>query len=109
MFKVDPSGTETVLHTFLGAPDGSFPYAGMVLDGAGNLYGTTMYGGAGGHGTVFEIDASGGEMILHDFAGGSADGAFPEAVLLLDSQGNIYGTTYEGGPFNKGTVFEIKK
>src|SRR5579864_3881877 len=64
VFRLDPSGKETVLHSFSG-PDGAAPYAGLTRDAAGNLYGTTYYGGAGGKGTVFKIDAAGTESVLY--------------------------------------------
>ncbi len=110
VFKVDTTGTETVLHSFGGAGDGWNPTARVVLDSAGNLYGTTAYGGAKGYGTVFKMDAPGNETILHSFAGGS-DGANPNAGLVADTAGNFYGTTQYGGRgcdgHGCGTVFRI--
>jgi uncharacterized repeat protein (TIGR03803 family) len=111
VFKLDASGTETVLHSFGGAPDGSNPTARIILDPAGDLYGTTAFGGAHGHGTVFKVDATtGSETILHSFAGG-ADGANPNAGLVRDAAGNFYGTTQYGGKgcYGRGcgTVFEL--
>ncbi len=108
VFEVSATGTERVLHSFVGGPtDGSNPAAGLVADGAGNLYGTTYGGGASGLGTVFEVSATGAERILHSFAGGAADGANPSARLVIDSAGNLYGTTYGGGASGLGTVFEV--
>ena len=108
VFEVSATGTERVLHSFVGGPtDGSNPAAGLVVDGAGNLYGTTYGGGASGLGTVFEVSATGAERILHSFAGGAADGANPSARLVIDSAGNLYGTTYGGGASGLGTVFEV--
>lgn len=108
LWTVFPSSAETVLHSFAGGTDGSFPAAG-VIDQAGNIYGTTRYGGANGQGTVFKLSQSGGvwtETILYSFAAGN-DGASPAASVVMDSAGNLYGTTRLGGPANVGTVFEL--
>jgi uncharacterized repeat protein (TIGR03803 family) len=91
VFKLGSAGTETVLYRFLGAVDGGIPWAGVLLDAAGNLYGSTNLGGASGYGAVFKVDTSGAETVLHSFAGG-ADGADPETGLIQDSDGNLYGT-----------------
>jgi uncharacterized repeat protein (TIGR03803 family) len=107
VFKLDPSGNETVLYSFTGGDDGAIPFAGVVLGPNGNLYGTTPYGGAAGLGVVFKIDTSGNETVLHAFAGGS-DGAVPFAGVVLGPNGNLYGTTIDGGQTNAGVVFEIK-
>jgi uncharacterized repeat protein (TIGR03803 family) len=96
------------LHSFT-LSDGANPEASLVLDGAGNLYGTTYAGGASSHGTVFTVKTNGsGFTVLHSFAWNSADGGNPRASLVLDGSGNLYGTTYEGGASNLGTVFRIK-
>src|SRR5580698_2725511 len=84
VFKVDTSGTETVLHVFSGAGDGWNPTARLILDSAGNLYGTAGYGGTYGQGTVFKIDSAGNETIVHSFAAGK-DGARPNAGLVFDT------------------------
>ena len=97
--------TETILHNFAGGVDGSYPYAGLVRDASGSLYGTTAYGGAADCGVVFKVTASGQEAILYSFSG--RDGASPWAPLLLDAQGNLFGTTAFGGAFGYGTVFEL--
>jgi uncharacterized repeat protein (TIGR03803 family) len=114
VFKVSPTGTETVLYFFKGGTtDGLGPRAGLVMDSAGNLYGTTEFGGAycvsqGGCGTVFKLSATGTETVLYSFKGGTTDGANPlYGNLLMDSAGNLYGTTSAGGPSNDGTVFKI--
>jgi uncharacterized repeat protein (TIGR03803 family) len=79
-----------------------------VRDSAGNLYGVTLRGGRHGLGTVFKIDATThAETLLHNFAGGADDGAIPCGPLLLDPQGNLFGTTLNGGPNDTGIVFEI--
>lgn len=107
VFKVTPSGTETVLYSFAGGSDGEHPYAGVIQGSDGNFYGTTYQGGANGLGTVFKITPSGIETVLYSFAGGSSDGANPEAGLTQGTDGNFYGNTYLGGASSLGTVFEI--
>jgi len=77
-----------------------------VLDAQGNLYGTTNRGGASYYGTVFKLDTAGKETVLYSFTGG-ADGGYPYAGLVLDAQGNLYGTTYGGGAAGFGTVFKL--
>ena len=110
VFRLDSTGNETVLYSFTGFPDGASPYAGVVQDSAGNLYGTTGAGGAFGYGTVYKLDSSGVETVLHSFNGGT-EGAYPCAGLTLDATGNLYGTANEGGaPGNtgdNGTMFEL--
>jgi uncharacterized repeat protein (TIGR03803 family) len=106
VFKLDTTGTETVLHRFKGL-DGANPQAGLTGDSAGNLYGTTLQGGASGFGVVFKLDTTGTETVLYSFTGG-ADGAAPEAGLIQDSAGNLYGTTYYGGIRNQGVVFMLQ-
>jgi uncharacterized repeat protein (TIGR03803 family) len=112
VFKLTPLGggawAETVLHSFIDDPDGATPISSLVLDSAGNLYGTTEYGGANRLGTIFEWTSAGIEEILYSFKGGATDGNFPQAGLLRDSKGNFYGTTgVAGGSGNDGTVFEL--
>jgi uncharacterized repeat protein (TIGR03803 family) len=135
VFELSPAtgGTwaETVLHSFSGGEDGRTPYAGLAMDAAGNLYGTTYDGGAGasctykiGCGTVFELTRTTGgvwtEKVLHAFGDGTDDGVRPYANLIFDSAGNLYGTTFAGGSFKScsavgvdsghygcGTVFEL--
>jgi len=107
VFKLDSSGTETVLHSFAGNPDGAKPYAGVAMDTLGNLYGTTQRGGVSGRGTVFKISTAGEETVLHSFTGGSSDGANPKAGVILDATGNLYGTTFRGGLAGQGTVFKL--
>ena len=114
VFRVDARGSETVLHSFGGVTaDGRTPYAGLVRDKAGNLYGTTYEGGGigcvDGCGTVFKVDTTGTETVLHSFAGGTTDGCFPYAGLLLDSAGNLYGTTQSCGASNFGMVFRLSQ
>ena len=108
VFKLDTTGKETVLHSFTGGADGATPRAGLVLDSSGNLYGTALQGGppCGPFtcGVVFKIDSTGNYRVLHGFTG--ADGENPEAGLLRDSAGNLYGTTSAGG-FGHGVVFKL--
>ena len=106
VFKISSAGKETVLHSFKGGKDGEYPYASVIRDAAGNLYGTTYGGGASGWGTVFEIDPTGKETVLYSIAG-AADGASPEGGLVQDTAGHLYGTTKYGGAFGAGTVFEL--
>lgn len=100
-----------VLHSFTGGTsDGGNPYAGVIMDSSGNFYGTTIQGGAHGFGTVFELVNSSGsysEKVLYSFAGSNGDGASPYAGLIMDSSGNLYGTTLQGGSSQQGTVFEL--
>ena len=105
------SAREALLYSFKGGSDGSFPEAGVIRDASGNLYGTTYYGGGTGCGgkgcgIVFKLAPDGTETVLHVFQGGT-DGAGPEARLVADASGNLYGTTGAGGAANAGTVFEI--
>lgn len=106
VFKVDQSGNETVLHSFAGQPDGATPLASLVLDAAGNMYGTTSHGGTSNLGTVFKVDSAGTESVLYSFTG-EPDGAGPAADLVLDAAGNLLGTTAEGGIADAGTVFKL--
>ena len=109
VFKLDTIGTETVLHSFTGqpfGPDGAFPRSNLVMDASGNLYGTTLLGGASGVGTVFRLDTNGNLTVLHTFTGG-LDGGYPYAGLVIDAQGNLYGTTAGGGVADRGTVFKL--
>ena len=109
MFKLAPNPdgtwTERVLYSFTGGADGLIPLAGLVFDAAGNLYGTTGYGGADGSGVVFKLapnpDGTWTESVLYSFTG-YADGSIPGAGLIFDPTGNLYGTTTSGGPFSAG-------
>ena len=115
-FKLVPDGEAsqlTVLHDFCArknCSDGGYPLASLTMDGAGNLYGATLYGGghgaATGSGTVFNLNAA---KPLYAFCkrDGCADGALPEGNLILDASGNIFGTTLQGGATGNGTVFEL--
>ncbi len=115
VFELNASNgyAETILHTFAAYPsDGSNPYAGLLIDSSGNLYGTTVSGGACGQGTVFELTASNNyaETLLYSFGGSlcsSSDAAYPYAGLVRDSSGDLFGTTTYGGSSNNGAVFEL--
>lgn len=104
VFKVDTSGNLTVLHAFSGIPDGEEPRLGLLRDRAGNLYGETRAGGGGtqsscsgaGCGTVYKIDSAGEESVLYAFSGLS-DGMDGANGLVMDTKGNLYGITYQGG------------
>ena len=115
--------TEAIVHNFAGSPnDGAVPYAGLVIDKSGNLYGVSYQGGAltlgcpggtiGGCGTVYEFSPTGGEgwteIILHNFQG-DPDGYYPWGGLIINGYGQLYGTTSRGGndAYNAGVVFEI--
>lgn len=97
LFEVSSTGKETKVHNFAGGADGISPNSGLVFDGSGNLYGTTSYGGTFDLGTVFEVTSAGVEKILHSFAFNRKDGTFPNVGVVLDKNGNIYGSTYQGG------------
>jgi uncharacterized repeat protein (TIGR03803 family) len=113
VYKVDQSGHETVLYTFTGGVDGGSPQGGVILDSAGNLYGTAAGGGAFGSGVVFKLDADGHETILYSFTGSGGDGAGPVAGVIQDPAGNLYGTTFIGGLFPEicpagcGVVYKV--
>jgi uncharacterized repeat protein (TIGR03803 family) len=112
VFKLTANDKEKVLYSFTGGVDGAGPWAGLVRDSAGNLYGTTNVGGAYGYGVVFKLTANDKERVLYSFTGG-VDGRWPSAGLVRDSAGNLYGTTFNGGDPNCagglgcGTVFRV--
>jgi uncharacterized repeat protein (TIGR03803 family) len=100
--------TERVIHTFSG-PDGAQPFAGVIFDNKGNLYGTAQLGGDKGFGTVYELSPVGqswGENTLYQFQGGN-DGQGPVGTLTFDISGNLYGTTCAGGSGGGGTIYEL--
>jgi uncharacterized repeat protein (TIGR03803 family) len=113
VFELSPNSssgwTESLLYTFSGGADGSHPYAGLAFDRAGNLYGTTSEGGRD-NGTVFELsphsDGSWSQKVLYSFYNYD-DGAYPTGGLVMDTAGNLYGTTFSGGDYNAGTVFQL--
>lgn len=116
IFKLDTSGNLTVLYAFTGAEnsDGAFPYGALVRDSDGNFYVVTYQGGIVGGcgtewgcGTVFELDASGSPHVLYAVPIAGQNGILPEATLLRDANGNLYGTADFGGINNAGTVFKL--
>jgi len=95
-----------VLHSFTGGADGGNPVAGVISDSAGNLYGTTQKGGPANAGVVYKLDPAGNETVLYSFTGG-VDGGTPDASVIRDPAGNLYGTTYSGGKESTGVVFKL--
>jgi len=111
VFQLTPSGsgwTENVLYTFQGGNDGGAPIGGLIFDSSGNLYGSTFQNGTGGGGTAFELTPQNGKWnfsLLYSFAG--ASGCGPQASLVFDQAGNLYGTTLCDGANGKGSVFKL--
>jgi uncharacterized repeat protein (TIGR03803 family) len=103
VFKVDAQGHETILHPFTGGADGGLPTGNVILDDAGNLYGTASVGGTSNAGVVFKVDSAGNYTLLYTFTGGT-DGNTPYGGLVRDQQRNLYGTTFFGG--NQGSYCE---
>ena len=112
VIELTPSGggwTETTIHNFTPGTDGSSPWSGVILDSSGNLYGTTSTNGSGGGGTVFELMPSGGGgvyNVLQSFSG-SGNSPGPLRRLVMDSAGNLYGTTFADGAHGLGSVFKL--
>jgi len=118
VFELSPTSSgwkETVLHHFTGGSDGGNPYAGVIADAEGNLYGTTLLGGStscteGGCGVAYELSQSSGvwkETILHSFNAEQNGGINPEGSLVFDNAGNLYGTAQLGGSQGNGVVFQL--
>jgi uncharacterized repeat protein (TIGR03803 family) len=112
VFELTRSGSQwslNVLHTFTGQLDGGTPWSGVVFDTAGNLYGSTAGGGANGGGTAFQLTPSGENWTLTTIYPFSPDieGNSAFCNLLLDSSGNLWGTTRNGGSGGAGTAFEL--
>jgi uncharacterized repeat protein (TIGR03803 family) len=109
--------TEKSLHKFVGGTGGNYPQGPLTVDAAGNIYGTTLYGGTSKHcgdhgcGVVFQLSPGANgtwtETVLHNFQYGKVDGAYPVAGVTLDPAGNLYGTTPLGGSHLAGTVFQL--
>jgi uncharacterized repeat protein (TIGR03803 family) len=126
VFELTPNAartkwTETVLYSFCADEVGqiciygAYPRAGLIMDKSGRLYGTTIKGGAHDGGTVFELTPNAArtewtETVLHNFCteANCADGDEPEASLIMDGSGHLYGTTSGGGAHSEGTVFELR-
>src|ERR1039457_2746319 len=110
VFKITPGGTLTTLYSFCsrsGCTDGAYPYAALVQAANGALYGTSIFGGTNGGGTVFRIATSGTLTTLYSSCSPCADGANPWAGLVQAADGDFYGTTFFGGATGTGTVFKI--
>jgi uncharacterized repeat protein (TIGR03803 family) len=119
VYKLSKTGKETVLYSFTGGADGAYPYAALLMDAAGNLYGTASAGGGGtgcfgsGCGTVFKLSKAGKETVLYAFQGGT-DGGRPYSALIVDAAGNFYGTAILGGDlscrtYGCGVVYKLSK
>jgi len=114
VFKLAPDGTESVLYSFRGGDDGANPVGGLIADSVGNFYGTTSGGGNyhypackhSGCGIVFKLAPDGTETVLYRFTG-RVDGALPNATVIMDEAGILYGTTVLGGPNDLGTAFKL--
>ncbi len=109
VYKLSKKGTLTVLHSFAGGTDGCYPYGTPIMDSRGNLYGTTEHCGASSVGIVWKVSKKGTETVLHSFTGGSSDGEYPVAGVIMDAKGNLYGDTASGGASSLGTVYELNK
>ena len=118
VFKVTPTGIESVVHSFGGdgasgsSGDGAYPLGSLTQDANGNFYGTTNAGGAFNQGTVFRVTPTGTETVLHSFSGdgaisGSSDGAFPGGGLLIGTNGSLFGTTFLGGADSQGAFYKL--
>jgi len=118
IFKLTKTGKFALLHVFTGRADGDGPYAALLFDKSGTLYGTTYFGGVPcpdklGCGTVYKLEKSGKLSILYNFTGTAGDGWGPVGKLVQDKQGNLYGLTFQGGDFTCqpqvgcGTVFKL--
>lgn len=105
VFRLTPTGTETTLLSFTNKSDGGYPFAALIQDKAGNLYGTTYEGGVSNDGVVFKLAPDGTETILHAFNG--QDGQYLYGGVTIDGKGNLFGTTFQGGTGGKGVVFKI--
>jgi uncharacterized repeat protein (TIGR03803 family) len=104
VFALAPTGAQKVLYNFTGGKDGGLPCGGLIQDMQGSLYGTTLGGGDYGVGTIFKLTTTGTQIVLHSF-GSRGDGTHPFGSLVRDAQGNLYGTTRDGGgPLGIGNV-----
>lgn len=111
VFRLERNGTEEVLHSFGGDPaDGASPGSGLLLGHNGKFYGSTLFGGSHGLGSLFEISAAGDLSILYSFTTGAAEGsAGPNGPLVQDDEGDIYGTTEFGGTAGLGSIFKLSR
>jgi uncharacterized repeat protein (TIGR03803 family) len=109
VFKLSKSGTLSVLHSFTGGTDGCIPLGTPVMDKKSNLYGTAEECGSSREGIVWKVSSKGMETVLHNFVGGSSDGALPFAGVIMDTKGNFYGDTSQGGSSSVGTIYKMGK
>jgi uncharacterized repeat protein (TIGR03803 family) len=108
VFKIDTAGNETVLYSFTGKSDGCYPEQGLVVETSGTLIGTTWECGATGDGTIFKIDSAGNFTVLYGFDG--LHGESPQlGHLTMDTSGNLYGVTTEGGAHKNGALYKLSK
>ena len=113
VFKISATGQETVIYNFTGGADGWSPVGNPIRDSAGNFYGATAFGGnltcnpPYGCGVVFKMDARGVETVLYAFGDETKNGYQPNGGLVRDEAGNLYGTTFRGGPYQNGTVYKV--
>lgn len=110
IYELSASGsgwTENVIHSFQNGADGANPEAGLIADNSGNFYGTTSTGGAHQDGTVFMLTAPNGVWTLNTIYAFKGGGSGPYGPLVMDGAGNLYGTTYGGGAYGNGSVFEL--
>jgi len=115
VFKIDPSGRETLLHSF-GFSDGTYPaWTSVIMDDRGNFYGTAENGGGSGCnggrgcGTVWRLNKNRSLTVLYSFAGGTTDGCYPLGIPIMDTKGNLYGTAEECGSHNVGIIWEVNQ
>jgi uncharacterized repeat protein (TIGR03803 family) len=106
VFRITPSGTETVLHSFGSGTDGIAPRGALIQGTDGNLYGVTSQGGENGHGILFRMTLQGVETVLYSFANGT-DAANPQGSLIQASDGNFYGLSAHGGQYGAGALFKL--
>jgi uncharacterized repeat protein (TIGR03803 family) len=108
IFKCTPTGTETILHNFMGGgdTDGAYPSGSLIQDSDGNFYGMTESGGIYNYGIIFKCTNTGQLTILYSFKGGAYDGLNPHGSLIKGGDGNFYGMTTSGGLYNMGIIFK---
>ena len=109
IFKVDHAGNFTLVHSFTGYDGGLPEYGHLSMDKSGNRYGVTGVGGAYGYGVLYKLSRSGMLTLLHSFDKSASDGCYPSGSVVQDEVGNLYGTTYECGSNNYGTIWKLSK
>ena len=107
VFELNPSTKALTTLIFFNGTDGSMPYCNLIMDSSGNLYGTTDNGGANSDGTVFELNPNASTPALNFLSFSGPNGAYPQAGLVADASGNLYGVAWNGGGDNQGTLFEV--